>query len=47
VLEVTVLILAGSFLVQVALWAWVFWLCGDFHDYATALYDRWRRRMAC
>jgi ion channel len=37
-LQVTALILLGSFLVQIGLWAWVFWLCGEFHDYATAFY---------
>jgi hypothetical protein len=36
VLELTVLVLASSFLVQIGLWARVFWLCGEFHDYAAA-----------
>ena len=38
VLEVTTLVLSLSFLVQIALWAWVFVLCGEFGDYDGAFY---------
>ncbi|MCI0739353.1 MAG: potassium channel family protein [Gemmataceae bacterium] len=38
VLEVTTLVLFASFLVQMALWAWVFVLCGEFADYGEAFY---------
>lgn len=38
VLGGTVLILLASFLVQIALWAVVFVLCGEFTDFETALY---------
>jgi hypothetical protein len=37
-LEVTTLVLSLSFLVQIALWAWVFVLCGEFGDYPAAFY---------
>ncbi len=36
VLEVTTLVLFASFLAQMAVWAWVFVLCGEFADYAEA-----------
>src|SRR5262249_44897254 len=38
VLEVTTLLLSASLLVQVALWAWVFVLCGEFGDSRQAFY---------
>ncbi len=38
VLEVTALVLLGALLVQVALWAGVFVLCGEFSDYEVAFY---------
>ena len=37
-LEITTLVLSASFLVQIALWAWVFVLCGEFRDYRGAFY---------
>jgi Ion channel len=38
VLEVTVLVLVASFLAQIAIWAWVFILCGEFTAFAHAFY---------
>jgi hypothetical protein len=37
-LEITTLVLSASFLVQIALWAWVFVLCGEFADFGDAFY---------
>jgi hypothetical protein len=38
ILEVTAVVLFGALLVQVALWAGVFVLCGEFGDYEAAFY---------
>jgi hypothetical protein len=38
VLQVTTLVLLASFLVQMALWAWVFVLCGEFTEFGHAFY---------